>query len=433
MKSDRLILIVAVYAAAWFIFVRLPGDIVRSPIAGTDLSSYYTAGYLVRTGQAPHLYDVGPGDTILGDATGGPYRQAGDALGIARQHYYIYPPFFALAAAPLSFASFSTARAAWLGMDLLLLGLFLAIYLSWRRRDGTPAQDLELGLIAVTLGLEFLPLIWALAIGQTTPIILVLLAAAIVCAKRERERASGILLGLATAIKLTPALLLVYFMIRGRRGVALWGLATFAACTLFGIVVLGPAPTLRFFGSIVPAMSGGTSYFLNQSLSGFFDRLVGSDDVTQVALSRELFAKMLATACSLCLLAFTYYCVRRRPGRPAGLTFDLEVSAVMLLTLVMSPISWSHHYVISVIPLYTIAAVAIRDPRPRPMLAIAAGFALLLIARKPHHELFSEGQARLALSAALYGALILWGACLVLHSRWTDGQGTGEGVAVHAA
>lgn len=167
-------------------------------------------------------------------------------------------------------------------------------------------------------------------------------------------------------------------------------------------------------------MSGGTAYFLNQSLTGFFDRLVTSGDVTQVALSTSRLAKALATAGSLCLAAFTYHCLRRRPGRPDGLDLDLEVSAVMLLTLVLSPISWTHHYLVILIPLYTITAAAVRAGRPAPWLAVSVGVAFLLIARKPHHELFAEGYARLCLSAALYGALILWGACLLLHARRAD-------------
>ena len=418
--ADRLILLMAAYAVAWFVFMRMPNDIVRSPIAGTDLSSYYTAGYLVRTGDAASLYDTAPGDTILGDATSGRWRQAGDELGIARQHYYIYPPFFALLAAPLSLLPFPAARLVWLGADLLLLGLFVRLYLVWRRADGTSPSPLELALIAVTLGLEFLPLIWALAIGQTSLLILALLAGAILCVKRRHEAAAGALLGVATAIKLTPALLLAYFLVRGRPRVALWGLATSVFCTLSAALALGPAATLRFFTVAVPAMSGGTAYFLNQSLTGFFDRLVTSGDVTQVALSTSRLTKGLATAGSLCLAAFTYHCLRRRPGRPDGLDLDLEVSAVMLLTLVLSPISWTHHYLVILIPLYTITAAAVRAGRPAPWLAVSVGVAFLLIARKPHHELFAEGYARLCLSAALYGALILWGACLLLHARRAD-------------
>ena len=111
---------------------------------------------------------------------------------------------------------------------------------------------------------------------------------------------------------------------------------------------------------------------------------------------------------------------------------DLEVSAVMLLTLVLSPISWTHHYLIITIPLYTVVAAAIRHSRPGPWLAAFTGVAFLLIARKPHHDLFAAGYSRLALSAALYGALILWGACLTLHFRGVDGPKREDGVVAHA-
>lgn len=431
--ADRLIVLMAAYAICWFVFMRFPSDIVRSPIAGTDLTSYYTAGYLLRTGQSANLYDTAPGDTILGDATSGAWRAAADSLGIVRQHYYIYPPFFAMLAVPLSLVPFQTARLGWLGVDLLLLGLTVWLYLVWRRADRTPPKRLELALIAVTLGLEFLPLIWALAIGQTSLLILALLAAAILCAKQEREVTGGLLLGIATAIKLTPVLLLLYFLVRGRRRLALWGIASAVFCTLLAAVALGPELTQRFFTVVAPSMSGGTAYFLNQSLAGFFDRLVGSGDVTQVALSTEPTARALSVAVSTCLLAFTYYCLRRRPGRPVGLALDLEVSAVMLLTLALSPISWTHHYLIIVIPLYSIVAAGIRYPRPSPILAILTGIAFLLIARKPHHELFTEGISRVALSAALYGALILWGVCLALHARGAQQAERQTKVLAHAA
>ena len=431
--GDRLIVLMAVYAVAWFALVRLPGDIVRSPIAGSDLSSYYTAGHLVRTGQAGELYATGSGDTILGDATSGPWRVAGDHLGIKRQHYYIYPPFFAVLAVPMSLMTFPQARLVWLAMDLILLGLFVRLYLNWRRADGIPMSSLELALVAVTLGLEFLPLIWALAIGQTSLIILALIVAAILCAKTEREPAAGVLLGLATAIKLTPALLLLYFLLRGRRRLALWGGAVAAACTAIGAIVAGTSTTIRFFTEVASGLSGGTAYFLNQSLAGFFERLIGSGDVRQVVVATGSAAGTLATVVSICLIAFTYHCLRRRPGRPEGLALDLEVSAVMLLTLIVSPISWTHHYLIITIPLYTIVAAAIRQPRSSPILAVLTGIAFLLIARKPHHELFAEGLSRPALSAALYGALILWGICLTLHARGAGDRETQRRVLAHAA
>ncbi len=425
MRRERLILVLAAYAAAYFLLMRLPGDILQSPIGGSDLSSYYTAGWLVRNGQADRLYDVAPGDTILGDATSGPYRVAADRLGIARQHYYIYPPFFAVAAAPLSFLPFGAARLAWLALDLAMGAGWVVLYLAWRRRDGTTAGTLEIGLIAVTLGLEFLPLIWALAIGQTTILLMLLLAGSILLAKRGRDVPAGLLLGAATAIKLTPALLIVYFAWRGRARLAAWGAATFVACSLGAVAALGPAVNVRFYTEIVPMMSGGTVYFLNQSLAALFDRLVSAGDVRQVALASSGAARALAALGSAALLVATAFGFARSrwsgEGRaPDGLGMDLEVSAVLLLTLLISPISWSHHYVLALIPLYSVVAAAGRSGRRSILLAAAFGLAFLLIARKPHFELFMQGPLRLALSASLFGALTLWGGCLVL-LRWGPG------------
>ena len=59
---------------------------------------------------------------------------------------------------------------------------------------------LEGGLMAVTIGLEFLPIIWALAIGQTSLLLLALLAGCVLLAKRGRPAAAGILLGIATVM-----------------------------------------------------------------------------------------------------------------------------------------------------------------------------------------------------------------------------------------
>jgi hypothetical protein len=334
----------ACYALAYFTLMRLPWDIVRAPNAGSDFSSYYTAGYLIRTGEGSRLYDVSPGDSILGDATSGPFREAGTLRGVGRQqHYYIYPPFFALLAAPLSLMPFATARLAWLGIDILILALVIALYALCRRRDGHELTAPEWALIFVTVGLEFLPLIWELAIGQTSLVITALLVGCLLCLRMERQAAAGILLGLAAGIKLTPALLVVYCALRGRMTTAVWAAATCAATLLVPVLVLGPAVNIRFFAEVVPLMSGGTSYFLNQSLAGFFDRLLDAGDPRQVTLATSAAAKACALAAGLLLLGVTASRIRRLgPQRPEGLALDLEFWAVFMLSLMLSPISWSH-------------------------------------------------------------------------------------------
>lgn len=419
-RRDLLFVLMAAYALGYFFLMRLPGDVLRSPIAGSDLSSYYTAGYLVRSGRAAELYAVSDGDSILGDATAGPYREAADERGVRRQHYYIYPPLFALLAAPLSFLSFGAARLVWLASDLALLGVFIYLYGKWRRMDGTSPGIAEWALVTVTLFLEFLPLIWALAIGQTSLLLLALIVGSLVLVRRENDMMAGALLGIAAAIKLTPALLIVYFFWRGRRGVAMWAGGVAVLCTLLPMALLGPGTSGEFFMEVVPSMSGGTSYFLNQSFAALFNRQFTGGDVRQVALESSVMARVASVLCGLLVLGLTARVIARNgKGRPGGLVLDLEISTILLLTLLLSPISWSHHYVLALVPLYTLVAAAGRCGRRSLPVALSAGVALLLIARKPHFDLFLEGPWRVANSAALGGALVMLIGCLWM--LWNHG------------
>ena len=110
----------------------------------------------------------------------------------------------------------------------------------------------EGAFIALTCLFEFLPLIWAMAIGQTSLIILVLLTGTLLAWKRNADTTAGVLLGLAVALKLTPALLTIFFWWRGRRRIAWVSAATFAVAQALAILVMGWDIHRRFFLEVVP-------------------------------------------------------------------------------------------------------------------------------------------------------------------------------------
>jgi hypothetical protein len=412
--------LIAAYAAAWFVTMRLYWDIYAGPIRGTDFSSYYTAGRLVLGGRGADLYAVAPGDAVLGDATSGPWREAADAAGVPRQHYYIYPPLFAALAAPLAALPFRTALDVWLGLDLALLALFGWLY---RRTRGRDLSFPEAAFLIAACLFEFLPLIWAMAIGQTSLLVLVLLTGALLAFRRGADAAAGVLVGVAATVKLTPALLAVYFAWRRRHRAALAAGATFAALQAAGVALLGWEVHRIFYLELLPAMAGGTCYFLNQSLGALFNRLLTDGDVRQVALVDSTAARLLASAASVGLIALCAPRLRRaRPDVPLG--DELQFGVVILLTLAVSPISWTHHYLTALLPLAAVVGNLARRREPPLLPAAVAGAALLLIARKPHPDLFLTGPARIFNSAALFGALLLLG--LGLHalgpSRRAEGR-----------
>ena len=150
----------------------------------------------------------------------------------------------------------------------------------------------------------------------------------------ERRRIpQGTLIGLAAAIKLTPALFVVFAFLIGKTRVAITAMISFAVFTGIGAILLF-RETLVFFGGL----SGGDTrtasplYAGNQSLLGVFFRLGDSSRVTAlVGLAVSAVLALLG-----CLVAAHWW-------RHEEKVF--AVAIVGLTTCLASPLSWTHHYV----------------------------------------------------------------------------------------
>ena len=160
-----------------------------------------------------------------------------------------------------------------------------------------------------------------------------------------RGRWSGVLVGLAAGIKLTPLVFVVFLVLIGRRVAATRAVLTFGATVLVGFVVM-PASAAAFWTEAVwdPERVGGTEYIRNQSLLGAMTRILGSEPSTLV---------WLVVAVPVSAAVLTVAAVLWRDGaRDAGLCL---AAAAMLLA---SPISWDHHWVWGVPALLVLAAGA---------------------------------------------------------------------------
>ncbi|MCX2949098.1 glycosyltransferase 87 family protein [Lentzea sp. NEAU-D7] len=178
------------------------------------------------------------------------------------------------------------------------------------------------GLVALCLLLE--PLRITLDMGQVNLILFGLVAADCLLPRTPWPR--GLLVGLAAAVKLTPAIFVLFFLSRGRWRPALTAVATFAACGLLGWA-LAPDQSKQFWfhAMLDPARVGGLSYSANQSLRGLLFRLGAPEFLW--------FAGVAALLVSTIVLL---------PRLRDDLTALVAVAATGLL---ISPVSWSHHWV----------------------------------------------------------------------------------------
>ena len=158
------------------------------------------------------------------------------------------------------------------------------------------------------------------------------------------SRWRGVLSGLAAAIKLTPAVAILVLLARRE-----WRAAATMAGSAVGLTALAalaaPAESWEFFTSAMwdPGRAGFADYSGNQNLKGAIAR----------GLPESAWNPTWA-ACSLLAVAAAWFLCRRL-GRlqvtsddaddEAGLVLTLQVGVVMVLGLLVSPISWSHHWV----------------------------------------------------------------------------------------
>ena len=244
---------------------------------------------------------------------------------------FTYTPLALLAFEVMSFASLPVLRVVMTAASIgALVGvLWVAWGLAGVTRPSTRA-GLSLGLAGVALGLE--PVSQTLFFGQVNLLLLLLVVADLAASDRRRWKGVGV--GLASAIKLTPAIFIVYLLVTRRFRAAAVSAGIFAGAVAVGFLAL-PAASRRFWlGGLFlkDGRVGDVGYAGNQSINGALVRLFGGVDAARLAW---LAAALCVGAAGLLLAAWA-----SRRGEEL-----LGIVTCGLTALLVSPISWSHHWV----------------------------------------------------------------------------------------
>jgi hypothetical protein len=264
---------------------------------------------------------------------------------------YITPPTHVILLLPLVPLGYEKARLVFLLLSNGLLFVSLALFLRTMGGDALRPPRLLLSLLLV---LAFQPVYSSLQLGQVDFIILLLLAVSYWAYKRDKKLLVGPCLAIAALIKLSPAVLILYFLWKREYLVVVSAAATALVAGLAALLLAGRDAVLTFATNILPALLKGTAFFQNQSLNGFFSRLFvhhgrfySLQEFPSVPQARGL--SLLA---SLVLLGVAAY-LTRHPIRKDSLRFDLEFSMVMVLMLLVSSVSWDH-YLTWLLPVFLI-------------------------------------------------------------------------------
>jgi alpha-1,2-mannosyltransferase len=269
---------------------------------------------------------------------------------------FTYPPVSGVLSVPLTWVPAQAARAAWMLMVYLPLGV--VGWLAFRpllRRAGRYAPAV-FGVL-VTCGTLLTPMRQEVHYGQID-IFLVALCA-LDCMARRPRWPRGALIGLATAIKLVPGVFIIYLLITGRRKAAAVAAGSFAAWT--GLAwLIAPGASLHYWTSAVfnARRLGQNAQAANQSLNGMLLRAFFPHPPPA--------ALWIAVALAVAVAGFAAARMVSRRG------FELGAVAITgLLAALLSPVAWVHHYCWIILAIGAIAGDGRRERRV--IAAIAAG------------------------------------------------------------
>lgn len=321
---------------------------------------------------------------------------------------FTYPPIAAVMFAPLTWVSLGAATAALTIISTLLLVVSITIVLTGlgvrfdNVRDSGPAwwhrAVVATAIVAASIWLDAEP-IWAnFDFGQVNAVLMTLVIAD--CVPRRTYWPRGALLGVAVALKLTPAVFLFYFLLRRDRRAAVTTVASFLAATLVGFVMAW-SDSWQYWTHTVSDTDriGGASLNTNQNLAGALARLPLGDQVRSV---------LWLAGCVL-VLALMWWAARRvlAAGEPI-----LALVCVALFGLVVSPVSWSHHWVWMLPTVVVTAVVAYRHRAVVLGGLSAAGVALMT--RSPIELLPEHHEAGAAWWRQLAGTSYVWWALAII-------------------
>jgi len=252
-----------------------------------------------------------------------------------------WPPFALLIVVPfaaLADASLVVAKACWGALGMVALAW--SVYESGRRWGWRPAL--------VALAVVLFPVHNNFHHLNFETLLLALLVAAAADLADGRQTRAGVWVGLATALKIFPGLLLPYFAWRRQ-----WKAFGAAAAVALGVTVLallpyGPGGAIEALENFVSLtihgqnFQGGTIVGLHMQKLGRLGYAIGGAPASIVVLHLVAAGFVLAT-------------LARRPA-PSADDPPLEVGIVILLAVLVTPIAWLHTFTLGY--LAWVAAVA---------------------------------------------------------------------------
>ncbi len=322
------------------------------------------------------------------------------------KHWFPAPPIVLIALVPFARLPLTLTAVVWalLKVAAVVTACALAVSAAWRKGIGVP-----LGVLLLAAVFSARPIIGDITHGNINIFVFLEVALAWYLFVNRYDWMAGVVIGLAVCTKVTPGLLVVYFLYkRSWRVVGGAGIGLLLFGGVLPSLIVGPARNLELLAEwyqlmVAPYLHHGyvTVTPINQSLPGTLLRILGYSGVLEVqaltsadhartfgvvpgemAAPATLAGSMLIRGANLAVIAALALLCRTRTENRRDVRLLLELSLVLVAMLLLSERTWKHH--LTTLPLVYLATwlalTCYRWPRRLTQLALLGlGLQLVLL------------------------------------------------------
>lgn len=321
-----------------------------------------------------------------------------EGINIYEARYFPNPPIMPITLSPLVLLPPVTGAMCWFVLKVALTAASVLLCFAMVRPQGRPLPSwFQAGVLFFSLR----PFLSDLHHGNNNLVILFLIVAALEAWRRGYDVLAGLILALSISYKVTPALFVVYFLLKGSWrvvGATVLGMGVFLL--IVPALVIGPRFNAECLGwwwyrMLSPFLtSGATSpQEINQSIVGVLTRLLSATKTGEgrydVHMALNLVSwsppvvNLIVKAVMLVFVGLLVALCRTKTLKRDDPRLLGEFSLVVLTMLFLSERSWKHHFVTMLLPYTFLMAeftYTTSKLRPRLILSAALWSSVLLMA-----------------------------------------------------
>jgi len=308
---------------------------------------------------------------------------------------YIYPPSSLVFLAPIGWLPYRLAEDVWTLISFV--SVMIAIIVLFKSLN--KKKSLIIFLMVFGFFMLSFPAKFTLGMGQINMFILLLISLSFYFFRRKRSYLSGIFLAIALAIKLTPIVLLLFYIRKKQWKIVISCLVFSFAFNLSGMLFLGTSATGDYWNNVFPYIPTiGNAAYYNQALTGWLARSLIPDSISKV-INYLVFGSLL-------LISF----VKTNTTLESPESELSEYGLFILSVLIGSGLAWQHHFVITLIPFTALIFSTKSWGKRFCLLTFLLLLAYILIALniKDPSVIASNYFSKFLLSHALYGSVLLY-------------------------